>query len=73
MVYIVELFPTKAVGVGVNVVNILGTVASTLSPIILGGLGRLQFNLMIFFFILTIIGMALTLLLNETHNKPIEQ
>lgn len=72
LVYIVELFPTRAVGLGVSAVNIAGTTATTLGPIILGYLERLEFNLMIFFFILGIIGTAITLLLNETHNKPIQ-
>lgn len=72
LVYTVEIFPTRAVGVGVSAVNIAGTVATTLGPIILGVLERLEFNLMIFFFIFGVIGTSITLLLNETHNKPIQ-
>ena len=72
LVYIVEIFPTRAVGIGVNAINIAGTVATTLGPVILGSLERLEFNLMIFFFFLGIVGAAITLLLQETHNKPIE-
>ena len=41
LVYTVEIFPTRAVGVGVNAVNIAATVATTLGPIILGALERL--------------------------------
>ena len=63
LVYIVELFPTRVVGIGMSAVNSSGTIASTLSPIILGALTRIEFNLMLFFFILGVVGSALTLLL----------
>ncbi len=41
LVYIVELFPTRVVGIGVSAVNSAGTIASTLSPIIMGALTRI--------------------------------
>jgi hypothetical protein len=63
LVYIVELFPMRVVGIGMSAVNSSGTIASTLSPIILGALTRIEFNLMLFFFILGVVGSALTLLL----------
>ncbi len=64
LVYAVELFPTRVVGMGNGVVNIFGTVASTLSPLILGSLKRMEFNLMLFFFILGVIGCCLSVLLD---------
>ena len=48
------------------------TLASTLCSVILGALDRLGFELMLFFFILGMMGCALSLLLKETHNKPIQ-
>lgn len=64
LIYNVEIFPIRAVGVGVNWVNSVGALATCAGPIIIGVLERLEFNLMIFFFILGIIGGSLTLLLN---------
>jgi sugar phosphate permease len=72
LVYTVELFPARIVGLGNGAVSAVGTIASTLSPLILGYLKRMEFNLMMFFLILGIIGCALTLLLEETHGKPLK-
>jgi len=41
LVYIVELFPTRLVGLGVGACNVAGAVASTISPIFLGVLTRI--------------------------------
>jgi hypothetical protein len=41
LVYIVELFPARIVGIGVSAVNTAGTIASTVCPIILGVLERI--------------------------------
>jgi hypothetical protein len=52
------------VGLGVGALSAFGTIASTLSPLILGVLKRIEFNLMLFFFILGVLGAALTLILD---------
>lgn len=52
--------------------NVFGTLASTLSPLILGSLKRTGFNLMLFFFILGVSGCLISLLLDETYGKPIK-
>ena len=41
LVYTVELFPTRVVGLGVGALSAIGTIASTLSPLILGALKRI--------------------------------
>lgn len=72
MLYAVELFPTRIVGVSSTVSGCACTLASTLCSIILGALERLEFELMIFFFVLGVMGCALSLLLKETQGVPIE-
>lgn len=72
MLYAVELFPTRVVGVASTVNGCACTLASTLCSIILGALDRLEFDLMLFFFFLGVIGCALSLILKETHNEPIQ-
>lgn len=73
IVYVVELFPTRVVGIAVSAVSCASTTSSTLSSVIIGALERVQFNIMTFFFILGVIGCALTLLVPETLNKPIQE
>ena len=73
LLYTVELFPTRVVGIGIGAVNIVGTISTTVCPIILGALERINFNLMVFFFILGVVGCSITLLLEETHNRPIKE
>lgn len=41
LVYTVELFPTRVVGLGVGALSAFGTIASTLSPLVLGALKRI--------------------------------
>lgn len=63
MMYIVELFPSSASGLGNGFAQASGTIGSTLNPIILGGMQRYGVNAMSLFTIYGIIGIMLASLL----------
>jgi hypothetical protein len=63
IIYVVELFPSRVVGLGAGSANAFGIISSAFMPIILGSLERAKFNLMIFFFLMAAIGFCLVLLL----------
>lgn len=64
LLYAVELFPLRVVAIGNGALSIFGTIASTLSPMIIGALKRTNFNIMLFFFILGVIGCVISQLLD---------
>jgi hypothetical protein len=61
--YVVELFPSSASGIGYGFAQATGTIGSTLNPIILGSMQRLKINPMNLFCIYGILGVGLSSLL----------
>lgn len=64
MVYSVELYPTKVVAQANGFHSILGMIMNSFCPLILGSLQRVNFNLMIYFFILAVFGCFVYFLLD---------
>jgi hypothetical protein len=61
--YIVELFPSSASGLGNGFAQAAGTIGSTFNPIILGGMKRLNIGAMNLFGIYGILGVGFASLL----------
>ena len=72
-IYMCELFPARVRGIGTGFVSAGGTVGSTISPIYLGVLRRQGINVMLFFVVFGLIGMANLTLLDETLGQPMKE
>ena len=70
-IYLNELLPTRARAMGGGIINVLGTAASTISPIIMGALVRNKINPFILFAIMGIFGTCSYTFLKETYQQVI--
>ena len=70
-IYFCELYPSRARGIGSGVVSCFGTIASTSSPLYLGLLKSINFNVMTVFVLWSIIGISCVLLLKESMGIPL--
>ena len=57
-VYMVELYPARSRAIGNGIVSAVGTLGSTLAPIILGVFSRNSININIFFLLCVIVGLG---------------
>lgn len=72
-VYVCELYPSRARGLGSGIVSAVGTIASTVSPLLLGQLKRQGINVMIFFVMFGIVAIGCLTLLEETKGVALKE
>lgn len=72
-IYMVELFPARSRAMGGGVASSVGTVASSLSPIILGVFQRKGINQNILFALLALLAVGVSTLMPETLGVPLRE
>lgn len=72
-IYMVELYPSRSRGMGGGISSSVGTLASSLSPIILGLFERNNINANILFAVLALLSIGVVTLLPETLGKPLRE
>lgn len=70
LIYLNELLPTQVAGTGFSYASIIGTLPSVFIPELIAICDRHHINIMIFFCIAALFGLASSTLLPETRGKP---
>jgi hypothetical protein len=68
----IELYPIRSRAMGGSIASSFGTLASSLSPIILGIFERIDLNSNVLFAILALLSCGIVTLLPETLGKPLQ-